>query len=103
MLLRSNMGVRPCCLAALSAEAIMRRPSFSNWSMLSWRTSPRRLPDVSCCAAHHPRKLVLSHAKDSQAAKSPQWGMSKVAPSFASVSAAGPSLLQSYLALQRRW
>ena len=46
MLVRSKKGVL-ACLAELSGST--RRPSFSNWSMLSCRTSPRRDPSWSCC------------------------------------------------------
>ncbi len=47
MLGRSNSGERGG-LDADSAPMLTRRPSFSNWSMLSWRTRPRRLPVASC-------------------------------------------------------
>ena len=47
MLGRSNSGERGG-LEADSVPMLTRRPSFSNWSMLSWRTRPRRLPVASC-------------------------------------------------------
>ena len=43
--LRGSMGLRAARLWPLSpAPVLTRRPSFSNWSMDSWRTSPRKLP-----------------------------------------------------------
>ena len=54
MLVRSNMGGF-WCLAELSGSTLL--PSFSNWSMLSCRTRPRKDPSVSCCRRH---KLSLS-------------------------------------------
>jgi hypothetical protein len=65
MLLRSNMGVRPL-LAALSTPMTLR-PSFSNWSMLSWRTSPRNEPVLSCRGiSYSDEKFIMAETQFSR-------------------------------------
>ena len=43
---RSMSGV--CARPVVSDIMLTRRPSFSNWSIDSWRTRPRSCPVTSC-------------------------------------------------------